>query len=38
MPGQVIVVTVPRSAGNASPQTITWRAADGKVIKTISQP
>ena len=34
----VIVVTVPRNVGNASPQTMIWRAADGKIIKTITHP
>ena len=31
----VIVVIVPRPTGNASPSTITWRAANGRIVKTI---
>jgi hypothetical protein len=31
----VIVTIVPRPTGNAEPSTITWRAAAGKIIKTI---
>jgi hypothetical protein len=32
-----IVVTVPRNVGNATPQTIIWRAANGRIIKTITR-
>jgi hypothetical protein len=34
----VIVAIVPRPGGNAWPSTITWRAANGKIIKTIREP
>jgi hypothetical protein len=34
----VIIAIVPRPTGNALPSTITWRAADGRIIKTISEP
>ena len=33
----VIVVTVPRNVGNASPQTMIWRSANGTIIKTITR-
>lgn len=33
----VIIAIVPRATGNALPSTITWRAANGKIIKTIHE-
>ncbi len=34
----VFVAIVPRSTGNAQPSTVTWRAANGTIIKTIHEP
>ena len=33
----VIVAIVPRPTGNAEPSTITWRAADGRITRTIHE-
>ena len=34
----VFVAIVPRPTGNAEPSSIIWRAANGKIIKTIHEP
>jgi hypothetical protein len=33
----VFIAIVPRPTGNALPATVTWRAANGKIIKTIRE-